>query len=502
MKQKQVIINNFSGGISNDVREQSGTKFAISQHFDNTTSPQRLVPFRDSEDDNTTQVGIMGFEWNGTNMYGLGLTLSGGLKAQIYQKTGLTGVWSPATTAQSAGIAGMIGNCFKAYKGYTYQFVRSNSLDRWQIGGTYTDGYAGLSFNAFTDGSGNVTNGVVHSKTDTLYIGYYSTGNGSRIFQDNNGTTTNIALQLPTNVIVTSLAEFGSYLAIGCRPVNGAGNSKVFLWDMVSADVTESLDFGVGDLWILANVEGRLVAVMNEAGSSDITFPKKKVYIKIYAGGSPTLFKTLEDMDLELFGLLGYKPYYSNINGLTFGLYSTGESVPTGLYTFSRGAGGQEYQVTSSRLIHNNTTITNLVGIYKVGDVVFTAYNYVADTSSNVGRTENTEIYTNNAYYISQKFNDGDTSERKSLDAVSVFYPPLPSGASVTLSFRKDEETAWTTIFTDSTLNSVSHEALNIEPTATNFDPFKEIQFKIESTGGAEITGFKFLYTPQSNLIQ
>lgn len=497
---KEIIVEDFSGGIVNDIREQSSKGFAISQHFDNTTFPKKLVPFRDSQDDNTTQVGIGNFAWDGTKLYGLGLKTSP-LRAQIYQKTGLTGTWGEPSTATSGTVSDLVNNCFVIYKGYTYQFVLTGSLDRWQIGGTYTDGYASLSFNGFTDGSALVTQGIVHSKTDTLYMGYYSTSNGSRIFSDNNGTTQNIALQLPTNVIVTSLAEYGSYLAIGCRPVNGAGNSKVFLWDMVQSDVSEVLDFGVGDLWILANVEGRLVAVMNEASSSDITFSKKKVYIKIYAGGSPTLFKSLEDTDLSLLGLLGYKPYYSNINGLTFGLYSTGSRVPTGLYTFSRGAGGQEYQITSSRLIHNNTVITNLVGIYKVGDVVFTSYNYVADTSSNVGRTEESEIYNNTAFIETVKYNCGSINKNKRLVGISVSHEPLSSGQTVSVYYKKDSETTYTLIDSNTAVDSVFKEYISIASTAKNLPEFHEIQFRIESTGGAVITGWRKVYEEKDTLL-
>jgi hypothetical protein len=506
MKQKQIIINNFSGGISDDVREQSDKKFAISQHFDNTTSPQKLTPFRDSVDDNTTQVGIMNFALGTTNtdtyLYGLGLTLSGGLKVQIYRKTtanDLTSAWVTPAGSTSTSLTHPIGNTFVNYKETLYLRSYTNTLDTYTPAtSTYVNGAYTLSgATSLADGSAPSTQGVVHSKSDALYIGVLN-----KIWQNNNVQTPGYALTLPSDLYISALAEYGSYLAIGCRPkVSGSGNSKVFLWNMIDNDVTEVLDFGAGDLWILGNVEGRLVAVMNEADSGGITFPKKKVYIKIYSGGTPELFKTLEDTSLSLMGLLGYKPFFSNINGLTFGLYSTGEKVPTGLYTFSRGA-GQGYQITSSRFIHNSTAITNLVGIYKVGQVVFTAYNYVADTSTSVGRTSDAEIYNDTAYMISQRFNDGDPSQVKSLDSVSCFYPPLPTGTSITLSFRKDEETTWTEIFTDSTVNSTSHEALNIEPNAVNFDPFKEIQFKIESTGGAENVGFKFLFTPQANLIQ
>lgn len=491
---KEVKIERFSGGISDDVRQNTSTGYSITQHFDTLTSPYRLIPFRDSEADNTTQVGVVNFAYDGTKIYGLGLKTST-LRAQIYQKTGATGSWGEPSTSTSGTITNHIGNTFIIYKGYTYQFVASNSLDRWQIGGTYTDAYQALAFTAFTDGSGCTTQGIVHSKADTLYIGYYSTSNGSRIFSLNNTTPTANAFQLPTNMIVTALAEYGSYLAIACRPaVSGAGNSKVFIWDMVSTTPTDVLDFGAGDLWCLGNVGGYLVGVMNGASSSDITFTKKRVHIKTYAGGAVQLFKTLEDDGLELFGLLGYKPFISTLNGLSFGLYSTGSKVLTGIYTFSRPNETYPFSVTCERLIHNSTSITSFVGMMRLGDVMFTAYNHVASTSSNVGRTNDIASYTATSVYESQRFGTDNTRMKKNIIGITVNHEYLPSGASAVVKYRKDAETSWTTIFTSNTQNALYYSSKNITSSGAIIPEFREIQFRIESTGGAVITGFSFKY--------
>ena len=69
---------------------------------------------------------------------------------------------------------------------------------------------------------------------------------------------------------------------------------------------------------------------------------------------------------------------------------------------------------------------------------------------------------------------------------------PMASGATLVLKYRKDEETSWTQIYSDGTDNSISHSAINIESSGDNLPEYKEIQFRIESTGGAEITGLKF----------
>lgn len=504
---KEIIVEDFSGGIANDIREQSSKGFAISQHFDNTTSPKKLVPFRDSQDDNTTQVGIMNFTWDGNYVYGLGLTLSGGLKTKIYRKTtigDLTSDWLAVGNGESSNSTHPIANSFIMYKDVLYMNRYTNGLDTYTPGSTtYSNSaYALTNATSFTDGSAPRSNFLIHPINDTLFLGF-----NNYIWKNDGVNTPSVALTLPSNLYVSSIAELGSYLAIGCRPKNGssaidsgAGSSKMFLWDMIQADVSQVIDFGVGDLWILANVGGALVAVMSEPTSAGVTFPTKKVFIKVYAGGTVSTFKTLEDTDLEIGGLLSHKPFYSTIDGLTFSLMSSGTRVPTGLYSFTRGADGN-YQVTSSRLIHNNTTITNVVGIYKVGQVVFTAYNYVADTSTQVGRTEESEIYNNTAFVETVKYNCGSINKNKRFVGISVSHEPLTSGQTVTVKYRKDSQTSYTTIGSNSEVDSVFKEYITEGTVGKNLPEFHEIQFRIESTGGAVITGWRKVYEEKDLLL-
>jgi len=70
----------------------------------------------------------------------------------------------------------------------------------------------------------------------------------------------------------------------------------------------------------------------------------------------------------------------------------------------------------------------------------------------------------------------------------------LPAAGQVVLKYRKDEDTSFTTIFTHTTDNSISHDAVNIESSGAQLPEFREIIFRIESTGNAKITGLKFKY--------
>ena len=90
------------------------------------------------------------------------------------------------------------------------------------------------------------------------------------------------------------------------------------------------------------------------------------------------------------------------------------------------------------------------------------------------------------------KINFDDIRITKKLVGVTVETEALPTAGQVVLKYRKDEETSWTTIFTNTTDNSLSHSAINIESTGVTLPQFKEIQFQIISTGNAVITGLRF----------
>ena len=133
---------------------------------------------------------------------------------------------------------------------------------------------------------------------------------------------------------------------------------------------------------------------------------------------------------------------------------------------------------------------TSYEGIYALGNVWFIAHSN--DGSVNNSVKDSSYSITNPSIYESLILNGGDSSKIKKLIGVTVFHEPLPAAGSVVLKYRKDEETAWTTIFTHTTDNSISHSAINIESSGANLPEYKEIQFQISSLGGAVITGLKY----------
>jgi hypothetical protein len=114
-------------------------------------------------------------------------------------------------------------------------------------------------------------------------------------------------------------------------------------------------------------------------------------------------------------------------------------------------------------------------------------------TGGKVTSTDNSANYTYTSIWESQIFNGGDIASYKDLVDVTVGTVPLPTAGQVVLKYRTDSQTSYTTIFTNTTDNSISHTANNIESSGAALPKdFKEIQFRIESTGNAEITELSF----------
>ena len=122
-----------------------------------------------------------------------------------------------------------------------------------------------------------------------------------------------------------------------------------------------------------------------------------------------------------------------------------------------------------------------------------------SDTNKTTFFLSSTNTYTAQAGVIETvKYNDGDSSLVKQLKSVSVQTGALPTAGQVILKYRKDEDTAWTVIFTNTTDNSISYESSNIESDGTNLPQFKEIAFRLECLGNVELTGYRVRYEPMA----
>lgn len=494
-KTLEIKVNKFYGGISDDIRKSTETEFSISKHFDIFSNPQRLTPYRsfeaDTNDGSTAdgmkQYFVRDFVYASASakLYGLGQTGAGMTK--IVQKAdATTGNWS--LPASSEGNGAVLNGCFFEYKNYLWGFQGTNQIFKW---GTLS-GTPSITNSISTVASSitSVANGVI-AADGNAYMAYNNVV--VRIATDTT-TITDSAKTVPDNYKITSLANYGSYLAIGCSPKDSFnGQSKVFIWNLSSDLFAETIDWGEGDLRVLELVEGLLVGVTDRYLNNSTGAGRGSMIIQGYSGGAAQVLK--EVFTEALVGKTMPTSKTVKNNRLFFAAKimtnSAGTEYHEGIWSFGRKNLNYPYSLTLDYIDENIDTD----GIQAFGSAA--NYFFIAHSGDgSIDKTNDASTYAFTSIFESQTYSLEDPTVTKKLDMFSIYTTPLPASSSVTVKYKVDSDSSWTTIGSLSTTNALARNFMNIESTGANFKTFKEIRFRLESTGGAEITGFRILATP------
>jgi hypothetical protein len=159
----------------------------------------------------------------------------------------------------------------------------------------------------------------------------------------------------------------------------------------------------------------------------------------------------------------------------------------------------QAYSVVHERTPNNDTALSSgvLANFIIVGDFMFQAYQSSATWA--LSKTNDQASYTATSIYESTinpeqpervRGSAGMRSAQKQLVAVGLSTVPLTSGQQVVCKYKVDGG-AYTTIFTQTTVGTVTTEGV-FDSTGKKFKNGREYEFRFESTGGAEITEFKY----------
>lgn len=484
-------LNQFYGGIADDIRKASSTEFAISKHFDIFSNPQRLTPYRSLEADTETSVSstdlkqylVRDFIYASasTKLYGLGQT-GAGLTKIVQKAVAESGLWT--TPASSEGNGAVKNGCFFEYKDYAWGFQGTNQIFKWGL----LSGTPSITNSVSTVASTitSVANGVIAADGN----GYMAYNNVVVRIATDASTITDSAKTVPTNYKITSLENYGSYLAIGCSPKDSFnGTSKVFLWNLSSDLFAETIDWGEGDLRVLGVIEGLLVGVSDRYLNNATGAGRGSLIIRGYSGGAAQVLK-------EVFtqALVGKTVPTSKVvknDRLFFAAKimtnSAGTEYNEGLWSFGRKNVNYPYSLTLDVVCQEADTD----GFQAFG----TAGNYFFIAHSNDGsisKTNDSAVYTYTSVFESLIWGDGFTNRK--LQSFILTTAPIPTGGSVTVKVKNNNDTSYTTIGTLSTVGATSREFVNIESTGGAFPQSRESQFRLESTGGAEITGWLPVY--------
>ena len=477
----ETIIDEFDGGWNNDPRNGVKNKASAMGHFDTRTRPNRLTPYRgmESGDSDALNNFITQFLAYNNKLYGFG-TASGATSHKIWERSDFTGNTWTAFAAATAGTR------------YPYVFIEQGSAAFvWDTAtpdllNTDLDGAAslGATFVAGTfSGATFFGQPCVHSKDKKVYLPY-----DNKIARVDYGVLNESAvLTLPSSQQIVCVSEYGNYLAIGARPATnrlGEG-SVVYLWDRDSslATVSEIIDAGSEALQIVDVVDGELITIsVNINVTSANLFPK--IVFRRFNGSTLEVFQEIQCSAIVPSQVIQRQRYngrlYFNFIGAIEG------TTYAGIWSIGRSRPGQPLTVTLDYIPDPNGTVDTIYGFKHINDYLFVSTNRSATEA--MWKTNDASSYTTTSFYDTSVIKGSSQSIKKKLLGVTVAHPPLPAAGQIVLKYKKDADSSFTTIFTHTTDDSISHSAINIESSGANLPEFKEIRFRVESTGGAEVT--------------
>ena len=514
MSDFKLEINDFSGGISDSPREPESrySTGSLIKHFDIHSDRQKLTPYRSAEADHATSVSATDAKQYdirdfllGTDgeLYGLGKNASGYPK--VLKKTDpTTGNWlaSDETTAATAigeGTAARISGCFIEWQGYLIFFEGTNQITKVLI----STGVASAV-------------GTVGSTITSVAQGVIGTDNNLYLFYNNKTVRINSSVAiaadnpltvLPSNARITTATLWGDYImigmALGTSPLTKPiGKSMVYQWDKATTTTYNGvIDWGEGLLRVLGTIEGKVCGVSDKYLTSTLGLARGSMVVRLWAGGDTEVAKELVanqtvTADATAFPntvtrfpsnvvIKNNKMYW--VASVPFALSTATESTfHLGIWSFGRKNSNANYALSLDFIIDSVVDTSNfrINSFGAAGDYFF--LNHSADGS--IAKTDDSATYSETSVFETQLWNPGGSSILKKLIGVTVDCAYLPSGASFTIKYRKNEETSFTTIASEAVDNVLYHSSIQIESTGVTLPEFRELTLRVESTGGAELT--------------
>lgn len=502
MGPKTAYIRRFDGGIFNDPRVPNAGLSRVVTNFDILTNPYKMTPYHssasgDSAAATSQKQNFVLANWlpgstNDYRVFSLGV-VSGSGKAEILMKTMTTGSsndlsdasWaSPANNASAAGLTNF--NLFVWYKKTNLIYGAKAGTSIW----AFDSGTAG----AFTETSlslayTNIAQGCVHPVDDILYVPY-----DNKIAKNDNGTWSAPVLTLPSNYYITSICPYRNFLAIACAPLSGEGGSRVFLWDRDTslATVSESIDWGEGNIKVIEELNGDLVGI-SQLGNITTRFFGRLIF-KRYTGYGAEKIGEFVSTSISSVLTLGKQKINNRLHFMAQIILNG--SAREGVFSIGRNP-GQPYAIIHERTPNNDTALSGgfPVNFFYIGDFLF--QSYISSGSYGLSKTDDQNSYTASSIYeseINEGMDEADRPALKQLMSVGANYEALPAAGQAVVQYRVDGG-SWVTVFTETTDGAVYTEPV---PNAASGDEFvqgKDYEFRCVSTGGAEMTGitYKFL---------
>ena len=501
-KTLELTIDRFEGGMTGNIRSKNFSLSRAIKHLDPLSHQGRLLPLRDMAADGSTGDTeklcqyLVARKINSavaSDVWALGV-VSGQTYAKIFRRTDVADAWAAAHATLAQDTVARSEKLFVEYNNVLYG-ANTNNIWSYDIAtNTFTSAAQALTYT-------NIAQGIVHSKDYILYIPY-----DNKIASKNAGAAFNLtALTLPENLIMTSICEYGNYLAIATKPLNRSGivHSTVYLWDRDATLETlpEKIDWGAETLLLIEEIDGFLVgisAIGVGTGDSGVDYSawnfKPKVIFRVWDGTRAVKFLELPALSSTSLNITGKQKIHNRLyfmmtikmGGLRFGEDTDGVQL-NGVWALGRNEQGQ-FCLYLDRLLNNDTAITTCIpkGFLLFGDYMQVAYTTAGTYVVNVTNTSDVYTAASGTY---ESLILGESYRHFRLKAVGVMTEPMPAAGQVILKYKTDAETSWTTVFTHTAADALFHEAINIESSGANLPQFREIQIQLLVTGKAVVTG-------------
>lgn len=497
----KVIINDWSGGIAEDVRELSTDTFAVAKNIDIKAFKNKIVPYvgvrEQAQNGNTYSNGaVMTTLSNGTQRLAFLGASDGNLYPRFYGKAdnSITSTvvgyinGDPTTTGYSVAFGSLVSYKNKLIcMAYSTTDAKMYSFD----GATTTFATVGtISAYPTNISAPHIPKPFRHPADDILYGAA-----GNIVCVNNNGSFNAAGITLPSDCWITSLSYWGSYLAIATAPREPGGRSRVFLWGRNTSTTTfyDILDFGEGDLKVLENIDGALVGITLSNYNYAIT-PQLRMYV--WTGGAPELKRTVTAKTYDAVSLEIFKAKQGNELYFAAKFPIQGTSVHQ-LWVAGKNRKGSWY-MTPDRYVNGTTAITAVRGFDFIGDYLFVGFDSGSFNRTYAGGGGDSAVYDTSVLdtLINPNMSLFDRDKKKQLKSISL---TTTVGGSFTLSYSVDGG-AYVTILSSETLAANTTREANRTSAGKMLDAGREFQFRLQinsqatQNGLPDITEFAYKY--------
>ncbi|HDO20109.1 MAG TPA: hypothetical protein ENG81_01100 [Candidatus Bathyarchaeota archaeon] len=495
---KEIIIDRWDGGMKEQVRNLPNGYFKYLENLsvgkDGSTIGHNFVATKDDggyggTPDYRSLRRIL--EVNGLF---LALGNDGGTDTSIWQKDGAA--WTSQTITANYAIDHR-DNPFFVYDAGYILFHNNEKIGLYKVSDKSNNGdflslAGGLWGGVMWQGNAYGWNGQKVYKID---VGDYA---GSQSITE--------MVEIPSDQEIVELLPYGNDLmAIICTSTTN--ESLMYIWDGVTTTTFyDIINIGRGTVSGGAVLEGIITVIMES--SSELLI---KQYDQVVLKTVHTLDVSADvsgDTEMALYRTRAYNGFIYILGIVTRpdGAGSTGEPV---MYRYGR----KDITKPMSFCVYkyfdyiqtdpNNVMVDLLMHESVVSGVDSVPSYFALVTEDDAGDDDATveEIQTSAGKTVNVQvgiIETGiytlDASILKALSKVNIQLSALPAAGKVIVKYKKDADATWTTIATNAVDDTISHVSVNIESTGVNLPEFREIAFRIELSGGAEMTAFKAKY--------